>query len=212
MLVSWMCGYFLSPKKCNLRPTKVQRYLGMLCDSDTASFRVPPDKMATLHNLLSTALAAGGNFLPHARTHRGEVHEHDGSHPSGVSVDTCHVHSAFEAREIEVAPDRFVESRVWRTPRGVSPVDKHFIHIARGPVTGGPPLYGVPRRRRYGRILHRVGGRSQRGGSTVSRGGRLPGRLAGAARQQQGDVRVVPRPTPVLHPIPRHFTAGANRG
>ena len=26
-LVSWMCCYFLSPKKCDLRPTKVQRYL-----------------------------------------------------------------------------------------------------------------------------------------------------------------------------------------
>ena len=57
MLVSWMCGHFLSPKKCDLRPTKVQRYLGMLCDSDTASFRVPPDKMAKLHDLLSTAIA-----------------------------------------------------------------------------------------------------------------------------------------------------------
>ena len=38
----------------------------------------------------------------------------------------------------------------------------------------GPTLYGGPRRRRYGRILHCVGGRSQRGGSTVSCGGRLP--------------------------------------
>lgn len=59
MLVSWMCGYFLSPKKCDLRPTKVQRYLGMLCDSDTASFRVPQDKMDKLHNLLHTTLGAG---------------------------------------------------------------------------------------------------------------------------------------------------------
>ena len=43
-----------------------------------------------------------------------------------------------------------------------------------GPVAKGPPLYGGSRRRRYGRIFHRVGGRSQRGGSTVSCGGRLP--------------------------------------
>lgn len=33
MLVSFSCGYFLSVKKCDLRPTRIQRYLGMLCDS-----------------------------------------------------------------------------------------------------------------------------------------------------------------------------------
>ena len=60
MLVSWMCGYFLSEKKCDLRPTKVQRYLGMLCDSETASFRVPQDKMDKLHHLLRTAVEARG--------------------------------------------------------------------------------------------------------------------------------------------------------
>ena len=35
----------------------------MLCDSDTESSRVPPDKMATLHDLLSTALAAEEIFF-----------------------------------------------------------------------------------------------------------------------------------------------------
>jgi len=50
------------------------------------------------------------------------VHEHDGSHPPGVSVDTCHVHNAFQARGIGVAPDRFVESRDWTSTRGVPPV------------------------------------------------------------------------------------------
>ena len=91
-------------------------------------------------------------------------------------------------------------------------MDTHFVHIALEPVAEDPTLYGGPRLRRYGRILHRVGGHSQRGGSTGSCGGRLPGRVAGAAHQQQGDVRVVPRPTPVLHPIPRHLTAGADFG
>ena len=47
----------MSPRNCDLRPTKVQRYLGMWCDSGTASFRVPPDKMVTQHDLLSTAIA-----------------------------------------------------------------------------------------------------------------------------------------------------------
>ena len=31
MLALFLCGYFLSVKKCDLRPTRIQRYLGMLC-------------------------------------------------------------------------------------------------------------------------------------------------------------------------------------
>ena len=58
----------------------------------------------------------GGNFLPRARPHRGEVHEHDGSSPSGVPVDTYHVHSALEARKsglrrIDLSQAEFVELR-----------------------------------------------------------------------------------------------------
>ena len=30
MLVSCFCGYFLSDTKCDLKPSKIQRYLGML--------------------------------------------------------------------------------------------------------------------------------------------------------------------------------------
>ena len=48
----------MSPRKCDLRTTKVQRYLGTLCDADTASIRVPQDKMDTLHELLHTTLEA----------------------------------------------------------------------------------------------------------------------------------------------------------
>lgn len=58
MLVSFMCGQFLSPSKCDLRPTTVQQYLGMLCDSGTATFRVPQDKLDKLQQLLSQALEA----------------------------------------------------------------------------------------------------------------------------------------------------------
>ena len=158
MLVSWMCGYFLSPKKCDLRPTKVQRYLGILCDSDTATFRVPEDKMDTLQNLLRAALAAGELSFSHVRAHCGDVHEHDGSRPSGVFVDTCHVHSALEAREVGSASDRLVERRVCGPPRGLPPVGRHLVYIAPGPVREGPPLHRRPHRRRDRRILHRVGG------------------------------------------------------
>ena len=55
MLVSFLCGQFLSAKKCDFRPTRLQKYLGMLCDSDTASFRVPQDKLDKLQQLLRAA-------------------------------------------------------------------------------------------------------------------------------------------------------------
>lgn len=58
MLVSFMCGQFLSPSKCDLKPTKVQQYLGMLCDSSTATFRVPQDKLDKLQLILRETLAA----------------------------------------------------------------------------------------------------------------------------------------------------------
>lgn len=58
MLASFMSGYFLSVKKCDLRPTRIQRYLGMLCDSETAMFRVPQDKLDKLQHLLRTTLDA----------------------------------------------------------------------------------------------------------------------------------------------------------
>ena len=59
VLVSFLCGLFLSAKKCDVRPTRQQPYLGMVCDSDTATFRVPQDKLDTLQQLPREALAAG---------------------------------------------------------------------------------------------------------------------------------------------------------
>ena len=59
ILVSFLCGYFLSVKKCDLRPKRIQRYLGMLCDSQTATFRVPADRLGNLQSLLGTALEEG---------------------------------------------------------------------------------------------------------------------------------------------------------
>ena len=59
MLVSFLCDQFLSAKKCDFRPTRRQQHLGMVCDSDTATFRVPQDKLDKLQQLLREALAAG---------------------------------------------------------------------------------------------------------------------------------------------------------
>ena len=40
----FFCDQLLSAKKCDFRPTRQQQYLGMMCDSDTATFRVPQSK------------------------------------------------------------------------------------------------------------------------------------------------------------------------
>lgn len=58
MLVSFLCGCFLSARKCDLRPQRIQKYLGMLCDSETATFRVPQEKLDIVHALLTQALEA----------------------------------------------------------------------------------------------------------------------------------------------------------
>ena len=62
MLMSFLCGQCLSATKCYFRPTRRQQYLGMVCDSDTATFRVPQDKQDKLdkvQQLLREAQAAG---------------------------------------------------------------------------------------------------------------------------------------------------------
>ena len=59
MLMSFSCGYFPSVQKCDGRPKRIQRYIGMLCDSESATFRVPTDKLRNLQSLLRTALGEG---------------------------------------------------------------------------------------------------------------------------------------------------------
>eukprot|EP00752_Nemacystus_decipiens_P013894 g12334.t1 len=56
VLVSYLRGVFLSAKKCDWRPTRVQKYLGILCDSGTATFRIPQEKLDVVHSLLTEAL------------------------------------------------------------------------------------------------------------------------------------------------------------
>ena len=56
MLVSFLCGQFLSLKKCELRPQTVIQYLGMMCDSTTTTFRIPQDKLDKLQLLVKESL------------------------------------------------------------------------------------------------------------------------------------------------------------
>ena len=59
MLMSFLCSQFRLAKWCDFRPTRLQQYLGMLCDSDTATFQVPQGKRDKLQQLLRAALGAG---------------------------------------------------------------------------------------------------------------------------------------------------------
>ena len=59
MVVSFLCGHFLSPKKYDFRRTRLQQYLDRLCDSDTTTFRAQQDKLDKLPNLLRAAPDAG---------------------------------------------------------------------------------------------------------------------------------------------------------
>ena len=58
MLASFLCDQFLSAKKCDFRPTRLQQYLGMPCNSDNATFRVPRDKIDKPQQLLRATLDA----------------------------------------------------------------------------------------------------------------------------------------------------------
>ena len=55
MLISLLFGQFL----CDFRQTGRQQYLGIVCDSDIPTFRVPQDKLDKLQQLPREALAAG---------------------------------------------------------------------------------------------------------------------------------------------------------
>ena len=59
MLVSYFCGYFLAIKKCDLKPSTLQKYLGIWCDSQTATFRVPQERLNKLHARIEQAMVRG---------------------------------------------------------------------------------------------------------------------------------------------------------
>ena len=59
MLMSFLCSQFRLAKWCDFRLTRLQQYLGMLCDSDTTTFQVPQGKRDKLQQLLRAALDEG---------------------------------------------------------------------------------------------------------------------------------------------------------
>lgn len=59
-LVSFLCSQFLSLKKCEIRSVPVFQHAEIVCDSGTMTFRIPQDKLDSLHELIQTALDDGG--------------------------------------------------------------------------------------------------------------------------------------------------------
>ena len=57
--LSACAGFFLSISKCDLVPTQSLRYLGIMCDSGRAVFRIPSDKLRRLHDLIRQVLVEG---------------------------------------------------------------------------------------------------------------------------------------------------------
>ena len=57
--VSFLAGFYLSSKKCDLVPRRVQRYLGVLCDSERSAYRIPQDKLDKLNSLITAAMKQG---------------------------------------------------------------------------------------------------------------------------------------------------------
>lgn len=62
--LSFLVGFYLSASKCNLVPRRVQRYLGILCDSERAMYRIPSDKLDKLQVLIDRVLDDGDIDLP----------------------------------------------------------------------------------------------------------------------------------------------------
>lgn len=59
MLVSYFCGYFLSVKQCDWRPTTLRTFLAIWWDSTTATFCVPQEELDTVYQSLHSELAVG---------------------------------------------------------------------------------------------------------------------------------------------------------
>lgn len=84
MLVSFKLAYFLSLKKSDLRPTRIQRHLGLLCGSGISKFRVSENQLQKLQQLVGTTLDEGELLFRALQRIVGKVHELDrGCSPGG---------------------------------------------------------------------------------------------------------------------------------
>lgn len=66
--IAYLCGYYSCTSKCDFTPTRTLRYLGIICDSSPAFFRIPQAKFDKLRALLREALDAQSVALATLKT------------------------------------------------------------------------------------------------------------------------------------------------
>ena len=113
MLVSYFCGYFR-----DLKPSRIQRYLGILCDSSTTSFRVPEDELQKLHALIQAVLEQVAHHAD-AGENRGKcVSMSVAIRPASMWTHCMYAAIAkANGRKIHVSskPDLCAELNIWRS-------------------------------------------------------------------------------------------------
>ena len=92
--VSYLCGYYLSRRKCEMVPVRELRYLGIIFDSQRAVFRVPADKLVKLRSLILDVFRDQRVTAPTLEKIVGEMLKYAGSSATSSAVDALHVQSA----------------------------------------------------------------------------------------------------------------------
>ena len=111
--LSACAGFFLSVAKCDLVPTLSLRYLGLICDSGRAVFRVPSDKLCRLRKLILKVLSEGEVPLSTLEKIAGKCM----SMKVAIRPASLWTHYMFEAlRKAQCPRNRFWQHRV-RVPR-----------------------------------------------------------------------------------------------
>ena len=177
MLVSRLCGQFLSAKKCDFRPIRQQKYLGMVCDSDTVTFRITQDKSDKLQQLLREALAAGRLSFRTEQRIAGKCM----SMTVAIRTASLRAHAVFAvvcgAQQAATVPRRRY-ARLQGGPRErVEAVVEYYGHLAGGIVAARSKLRGHADERFVGRVIGGVGGGGQHDLGHLLRGGSVYARL-----------------------------------
>ena len=157
MLASYFCGVFLLAKKCDWRPTRVQEYLGILCDSGTATLRVPQEKLDVVHTLLTEALENRTVAFQTSQQIAGKVT----SMTVAIRPASLYTQAMFAAlATLEKTAQRTVDLSLDSSANLVGEMKKlarHLRHYPRGAVAAGEPLYRRPHEGGIGRFLGSVG-------------------------------------------------------
>lgn len=191
MVAKFMCGNFSSvEKRCDLRPARFQQYLGMLCDSEIATFRVPKEELGKLQQLLPTTLAEGELSLRKLECIARKC--------MGLTVAVRP--ASLWTHAILVVPSKLENTHTSRIDLARKShadlpgeaVDVHYIYLARRALAKGTTLHSCSDRRGDGCIFRRVRRCGQHECGPLPRWGGVSTALTISAQQNQGDVRVAP--------------------